>query len=295
MRIVINTPMGNIGSRVVAKLLQTHHQVVGLVRDAARASVLGGRGVETIIGSIDEPGAVRAACAQADALLWVTPPAYERPNFEDWIAEVARSAAKEAAAAGIRRTIIVSSAGAQAGPGAGPVGALRRVEETFLDALQDVIILRAAPFMENFLHHVATIASHGAIFSPLPAREPYPFVAIVDIADAATSLLCDPNARGSRIQGVHGPEAMDHVRAAAVISRALGRPVAYTEVSIEEAVASMRASGLPDHAVALLFQMYVAIRERRTATIERADDVIVGRTSLDEFTRSALAPIIVPQ
>jgi uncharacterized protein YbjT (DUF2867 family) len=250
--------------------------------------------VEPIIGSIDEPGAVRAACAQADALLWVTPPAYERPSFEDWIAQVARSAAKEAQAAGVRRAIVVSSAGAQAGPGAGPVGALRRVEEAFLDALQAAIVLRAAPFMENFLHHVATIASHGAIFSPLPAREPYPFVATIDIADAATGLLCDANPRGSRILGVHGPEALDHVRAAVVISRVLGRPVAYTEVSIEQAVAIMRAAGLPAHAVALLSRMYVAIREGRTATIERASDVIVGSTSLDEFTRSALAPVMGP-
>jgi uncharacterized protein YbjT (DUF2867 family) len=251
--------------------------------------------VETIIGSIDDPGAVCAACAQTDALLWVTPPAYERPNFEDWIAQAARSAAKEAAAAGVRRAIVISSAGAQAGPGAGPVGALHRVEEAFLDALQNVTILRAAPFMENFLNHVATITSQGAMFSPLPAREPYPFVATADIADVATGLLRDADARGSRIRGVHGPEAMDHVRAAAVISRALGRAVAYTEVSIEQAVASMRFAGLPDHVVALLSRMYVAIRDGRTPTIERAADVIVGRTSLDEFTRSALAPVVGPQ
>src|SRR5258708_2352181 len=152
-------------------------------------------------------------------------------DFREWAKQIAQAAAGAVKSNGVKRVVVLSSIGAQHGPGSGPIGALLDVENLFKDAAPDVTILRAGFFMENFLNYVPTIASTGQIFAPLPAEVKVPMVATRDIGKKAADILLDTGWSGFRIVGVHGPEDLDQIQAAQIVGEGIGRPVQYVEVT----------------------------------------------------------------
>jgi len=292
MKVVVNTPAGNIGRVVVDALLEAKQDLVIISRHPEKVAEAVRRGARLVTGSIDDPEVLRVAFAGADALFWVTPPAYDRPDFIEWVAHTAHTAAAAATESQLKRVVLVSSAGAQGGPGSGPIGALLAVERAFNQAVPNVTILRAGPFMENFLNNVGTIAGAGSIYGPLLSAERYPYVATRDVGEKAAEALRDATWSGFRILGVHGPEDLDQTRAAQIIGEALGRPVAYVEVAVDQAKHSMRQAGMPSFLVDLLGQMYTAARERRTSVAEPRSSETTGRTSLLQFATEILKPAV---
>ncbi len=69
MRIFITGASGWIGSAAVDELLAGGHQVVGLARSDASAAALVAKGAEVHRGDLDDPDALRAGAADAEAVL----------------------------------------------------------------------------------------------------------------------------------------------------------------------------------------------------------------------------------
>jgi uncharacterized protein YbjT (DUF2867 family) len=292
VRIVVTTPSGHVGRVVVEQLLATGDDVVVTSRHPSRIVDAVARGARLVEGSIDDARVLATAFDGADALLWVTPPAYERADFVAWVARGAQSAAGVASARGVRRGVVLSSAGAQAGAGAGPIGALLAVETAFQRELPDVTVLRAGPFMENFLHDVATIAATSTIYAPLPATRADPYVATRDVAAAAVEVLRGRAWTGHRILGVHGPDDVSPSGAAAILGDAIGREVRYHEVTLDQTRHAMSGAGMPAHAVELMIEMYAAIRAGTIYLAEPRNAAMIGTTSFRQLARDVLAPAI---
>ena len=112
----------------------------------------------------------------------------------------AKQAAAAAKKASVRRAVVLSSAGAHSGPGTGPVGPARDMENEFEAALPAVVSLRPGIFMENFLQSIEMIAKAGQVFLPIPGGKRWPVVATADIADKAadgSSTVAGPDITGS--------------------------------------------------------------------------------------------------
>jgi nucleoside-diphosphate-sugar epimerase len=69
MRIFVTGATGWVGSAVVEDLIAQGHQVAGLARSAASADKLAARGAQVVRGSMEDIEALRAASAQADAVI----------------------------------------------------------------------------------------------------------------------------------------------------------------------------------------------------------------------------------
>ncbi len=108
------------------------------------------RGARLVEGSIDDPGVLDRALHTADALYWANPGTL-RPDYDAWSARTAQIAADAVKRNEVKRVAVLSSWGAQHGPGAGPVGVLLAVETAFRAAAPNVTILRSALFMEDFV------------------------------------------------------------------------------------------------------------------------------------------------
>jgi uncharacterized protein YbjT (DUF2867 family) len=252
MKIVVNTPAGNIGRRIVDQLLESKHEVSIISRHPSKVTDFIKRGAQLNEGSIDSPSVLDAAFKDADALLWLTPFAFDQPDYLAWARKTGAIGAMSAKHHGIQRVVLISSVGAQHDRGVGPIGCLPAIETAFAAAVPHVATLRAGSFMENYLQSVSSIAASGTIFGPHLAHKKIPMVATRDIAAKASELLQAKSWTGFRIVGVHGPEVLDQLQAAALISEGLGRPVKYVEVSITQAKQGMSGSGLPHHIVDLL-------------------------------------------
>ncbi len=291
MRITVNTPGGNIGRDLTQNLLDAGADVTIISRSPEKVADLVGRGARLVQGSIDEQAVLDEALKGADALFWLTPPA-GRPDYHEWAVLTARQAAATARRQGVSRVVLLSSVGAQSGPGTGPVGVMLAIEQLFAEHVPHTVSLRAGFFMENFFRSLDTLARDGVIYQPSPANKPFPLVATRDVAAVAAAELLDGSWTGHRIRGVQGPADLSYDQAAAILSEALGRPVKYVQVSVDQARQGMRGVGMPEFLVETFSEMYQAIVDGRMDASEPRTAETTTPTSLALFAREALAPAL---
>ena len=151
MKIVINTPAGNIGRIVANQLLNARKEIVIISRRPEKVTDLVKRGAQLVEGSIDDPAVLNRAFAGASGLFWITPFAFDQPDYLNWARKTCLSAAEAAKKNGINRVVLISSVGAQNETGVGPIACCAGFERAFAEVATHVTSLRAASFMENFL------------------------------------------------------------------------------------------------------------------------------------------------
>jgi uncharacterized protein YbjT (DUF2867 family) len=291
MSIVINTPTSNIGHALAVRLLDAGEHITVLSRDKKKVDALERRGGRVIEGSFEDPTLLAEALDDAESLFWLTPPP-ARPDYYHWAVRCAKQAAETAKKARVRRAIVLSSAGAHSGPGTGPVGPAREMENAFEAALPSVVSLRPGIFMENFLQSRDMIAKTGQIFLPIPGGKKWPLVATADIADKAAAWLLDRSWTGHHRVGVHGPKDLSAEEATAIISTELGKQVKCIEASPEQARGAMSSMGMPDFLVEIVLEMYGAYRDGRMDPAEPRTPDTTTPTTLAEFARTKLVPAI---
>ena len=112
-----------------------------------------------------------------------------------------------------------------------------------------VVRIRPTVFMENPLFRVgfASIAKTGTIRLPFGRAKTSP-VAAEDVAAAVEEILADPAPHIGRTYELTGPRSQDIAAMAAEVSAALGRPVGYTDVPLQEWIDDdLGPLGLPEH------------------------------------------------
>lgn len=290
MSIVINTPTGNIGSRVVEQLLVAGEKVTVLHRNPEKVRGLADRGVRVIEGSLDDAAALDQALEGAEALFWLTPPPFQ-PDFLTWAVAAAQQAAAAAKSHGVQRVVVLSSTGAHNGPNPDPVGILLAVEDAFRSALANVTVLRPGYFMENLLHSVETLAQ-GVLYHVFPRDTAYPLVATRDIGDKAAEVLLDRAWTGHRLFGVHGPAHFSHDDMVGILSEELGHPVRYEQVTDEQLRQGMLDSGMPLFLADLYTELYRRGREGYLEAAEPRTAETTTPTTFREFIREGLRPAI---
>ena len=152
--------------------------------------------------------------------------------------EVTPDIIRTAAAAGVSRIVLLSSLDAEHADADSP---LRVCEEALLDTGVASAILRPTWFFDNF-----TTGSFAGMVSAGDLRLPagdgrIPFVDVRNIADFAVAAMAADGPTG--ILDLTGPEAINHTEVAEALTIALGYPVTYHDVSIDEFVARMAERG----------------------------------------------------
>jgi uncharacterized protein YbjT (DUF2867 family) len=292
LKIVVNTPAGNIGRVVVDRLLGANEEVAIISRHPEKVADLVKRGARVTEGSIDDPSVLDRALEGAAALFWLTPIAFDQPDYLSWARRTGQLGADAAKRHGVGRVVLISSVGAQHASGIGPIGCLPAIEASFKEAASRVTSLRPGSFMENLLNNVGTIASAGTIFGRYPAAKKIPMVATRDIAEKAVDCLQDERWSGFRVIELHGPEDLDQTGAAQIISEGIGRPVKYVEVTSDQARQGMLAAGMPSFFVDLLDDMYTGLHEGRMDRTQPRSAETTTSTTLLEFSRQVLKPAV---
>ncbi|RKH17911.1 NmrA family transcriptional regulator [Corallococcus praedator] len=291
MSIVINTPNGNIGRPLVEKLLKAGRQVTLISRNPEKVADLVKQGAKLVQGSIDEKATLDAALQGAEALFWLSPP-LARPDFITWAQDAGKQAAALVKAHGVKRVVVLSSVGAQTGPGTGPVSVLKPVEEAFKAAAPHVTSLRAGFFMENLLRDVQGIAHAGALYTATPPDKAFPMVAVADIASKAAEVLLDASWTGHRNLGVHGPKDLTYAEVATILTQSLGRPVKHVQVRVADLHSGMTNAGVPTWMADAFAEMYQALVDGRMDPAEPRSKDTTTPTTLAQFASTVLKPVV---
>lgn len=220
---------GQQGGAVAHAALAKGHRVRVLARepDGDRAKQLAGKGAEIVVGDLDDPASVTAGAAGADT-------AFLMGNFYETGADgeirQGMAAANASQAAGVGHLIYSSVASANKKTGIPHFDSKYRVEEHI--ATMDIPHTISAPvaFMENLVSPWS-IGSlfEGKLAFGLPPTRTNQMIALADIGAFVASLV-------ERREAVFGKrfdiasDQLDGATQAAVLSRAIGRPIVYEEV-----------------------------------------------------------------
>jgi hypothetical protein len=207
---------------------------------------------------------VAAATRGAEAVFWVHPDDWSRPDPD---ADAERTGEGLAAAMRqnrIPRVVFQSSIGAELRQGAGFIDGLARVEQR-LDAARDetgaaLLHLRCGMFMTNLLMDLGTLRA-GRLTTTRPLEDPMPWVDPHDIAAVATGRLLAGDWAGRQVQAVHGPADLTWPEAAAALSAATGVPITAQQLTDDEQRAVFREAGLSEVAIEGILGMAAGKRE----------------------------------
>ncbi|QEH34988.1 NAD(P)H azoreductase [Aquisphaera giovannonii] len=291
--IVVTTPTGQIGRRVLAGLAAAGEPVRAVARDRGRLEA--GHppgGIEVVEGSHGEPAIARKALDGAEAVFWCVPPDLSAPDAREHYLRYGRALADALAAPGstVRRVVLVSSGG-RGRAKVGAIAAVHAVEELLERTGVHLRSLRAGAFMENMLHQLEPLRHQGAFYYPIDGDFAVPVCATRDIGDIAVGLLRDRSWTGQAGPAVHGPADLSMNDLARIMTEVLGRPIRYQQVPEAAYEASLVEHGASEGFARSLVAMWREIAAGLHAADPRTPESTTP-TTFEAWCREVLKPAI---
>lgn len=289
MTIVVTTPTGHVGSRVVRLLLQAGVRPRVLVRDPARLDEATRARVDVRRGDLTDAGFVREAVRGVRTVFWVDPTPHATADPIEVSLRTAAPLVEAARARDVARVVLLSSVGAEKRHGVGHIDALAGIEEQLDATGVDVLHLRCAYFFTNLLLDLEGL-SRGVLTTAFGPDDPMPWVDPRDIGDVVAARLLSDAWQGRVVQAVHGPEDLTFRQVARILTEALGRPVRLNPVSDDATRDALRAAGLPASAVEGIVGMTTGSRD---LVPEQSRDLLTTTpTPLSGWAHAQLRPLL---
>jgi len=291
MKILITTPTGNIGRRVLVELLALEFSVRVIARNPSRLPEEIREQVEIVRGSADDAATLRRALDGVEALFWCVPTeSLQETNVRGYYERFAHAGSRAIREAGTPRIVTISAGGKGLARNAGPISGLHAMEDILNQSGTAIRHLRRAAFMENFLLQAQQICEQGILSYPMPGDVAISMVAAKDIADVALRWLARRDWAGIMGVAVHGPEDLSYNHAAAIIELVLERPVRYREMSADDYVRNLVRSGASVHYAHRQTSMFAELTRGITRAEPRTPESTTP-TTLSAWTESELLPI----
>ncbi len=265
MTYLITGATGDVGARVVDRLVERGERPRVFVRDEAKARARFGESVEVSVGDLGQRGSLRTAMQGADAVLLITS-GPQIPMLDD----LAACAAKDA---GVGHMVKLSSLDVEQSLA---IGAWHERGEAAIRASGvPFTFLRPSGFMTNLLAWADSIRTEGVVrTSTGDGRRA--FIHSDDIAAAAMRALTSQEYVGKAL-ALTGPEALSFAEVATKIGAAIGRQLRYEGLSDDEARRRFRATGASVEETEAHVELWRAIREGRLGMTTDVVEHMLGR------------------
>jgi uncharacterized protein YbjT (DUF2867 family) len=236
--IVVTASTGRQGRAAATALLEHRWPVRALVRDpdSAGAAELAAAGAEVAVCDLDDAAAVKAALGGAHGL-FLYQPGFMSPELTPGLgpdSELTRGRTVISAALSAGIGHLVYSSGLGANLGLSPLYAPKQaLEQQLSTSGVPFTIIRPVGFMENYAGPGRGLQPDGTIRTPAPPHIVEQLIAVRDIGAFAAIAFADPDRYAGKAFELAGDE-LTVPRIAAAMTTALGRPVRYSQIPIEE-------------------------------------------------------------
>lgn len=275
MKYLVFGATGNIGSRVTRRLIDAGSRPSVFVRDAAKARSLFGDQVDVHTGDLEAPdGSLVAALDGVDGTFLLT----DGPNLQDQDRAISSAAAQ----AGVQHIVKLSTLDVTTGVGTGPWHAAGEV--AVRESGVTSTFIRAGGFMSNALSWSYPIRSAGILRSSTGEGK-IAFIHPDDIAAVAAAVLI-AREHDDQTMVITGPEALSYREMVAIIGNAIGKPIAFAELSDQQAYADAVQWGGEGPYVDALVDIWRAVRQGRLDTVTDGVHQVIGREPIP-FTQWA--------
>jgi uncharacterized protein YbjT (DUF2867 family) len=280
--------VGGVGGAVVALLRQRDLPVRALVRrDDARAAALRALGAEVVVGDLtqaDEVARAMAGCRRLYFGMSVSAPYLEATVIAAAVARVQGDL--EVFVNISQMTVSQMSLTAMTDS---PQQRQHWLGEQVLNwSGLPVVHVRATVFLQNFFFlawAAESIARDGTIRLPFGTGHTSP-VDVRDVAEVIATILAQPAAHLGKVYELTGPRSQDLQALAAEYAAALGRPITYVDVPLEQwRDQELHRRQLPDHVFEHLLTMAHLHAANRYDRLTHDVETIIGRpaTSVRDF------------
>lgn len=137
------------------------------------------------------------------------------------------------------------------------------------------VVLRPNWFTDNFVNYWKPGIDAAGVIAVPAADGKSSFIDVRDIADSAAAALTTDRFDGKAFN-ITGPEALGYDEAAALISDAIGRPVAYQAVDDDTFVGNLVGAGVPEVYARFLASIFYPVREGWTAVVTEDVRTLTG-------------------
>ncbi len=257
--IVTTTPTGNVGSQLLAELLNDGTEPLRIiVRDPSRLDDAVRDRVQVITGSHDDPAVLDRALDGAHGLFWLIPPSMRARSAEEYYLSFTRPAVEAIRRHQVGHVVGISSAGRNWPHPAGLLSAAHAMDAELERSGAAYRSLGMPFYMENLLRPLPQMLSEGVLSLPLSPEGPLPTIATQDIAATAARLLLDRSWEGTEQISVFGPDHLTPNEMVKTISDVLGSRVTFKQADLEQVTASSIQRGTSEDMARDFAEMYQA-------------------------------------
>ncbi|MFC8246260.1 NmrA family NAD(P)-binding protein [Streptomyces chartreusis] len=281
---VLITGAGGVG-RLVIENLRAHDVPVRVMvrRDDDRAAELRRFGADVVLGDLTRPETVAAGLGGIGRMYFAMPVSRDHLLAATVVATVAKECGTLEALVGMSQ-MTVSQMTATSTDESHQQRLHWLAEQVLNWSGLPVIHIRPTSFLDNPLFTslaAQSIKRDGTLALPFGAGRTSP-VAVGDVARVAATVLRDPRGHIGNVYELTGPRTVDMGEMAESFSRALGRPITYTDVPLEQWRTQVLAGlGLPPHIEEHIVTMCRLHQENR---YDRATDDIARLTGIPAQT-----------
>jgi uncharacterized protein YbjT (DUF2867 family) len=283
---------GNIGSVITKKLLEKGEKVRVVGRNSGRLQQYVHRGAEEFVADVKDAEALTRALTGARAAFLMLPPDMTSPDYRAEQEAESNAISVAARNSGLQYAVNLSSIGAQAPTGTGPILGVRDAEKK-LNAVErlNVLHLRPAFFMENHLSSVEMIQMLGIFGGALKPDLKIPMIATRDIGAYAAERLLKLDFSGKQTQELLGERDLHMAEVATIISRAIGKPdLRYLQFTYEQVEQALVQMGLAAKTAAYFIEMFQGLNNGIVAGLDPRNGTNTTATSLETFVKEVFAP-----
>jgi uncharacterized protein YbjT (DUF2867 family) len=283
---------GNIGSVITKKLLEKGEKVRVVARSAGRLQQYVHKGAESFVADVRDAEALTKALTGVRAAFLMMPPGMTSPDYRADQELESYAIAMAARNSGLQYAVNLSSIGAHAPAGTGPILGQHDCERK-LNAVEklNVLHLRPAYFMENHLSAVEMIQMMGIFAGALRPDLKIPMIATQDIGEYAAERLLNLDFSGKQMQELHGERDLSMSEVASVISRAIGKSdLRYLQFTYEQVEQALVQMGISAKTAGSFIEMFQGINNEIVAGLEPRSAANTTATSIETFVREVLAP-----
>jgi (4-alkanoyl-5-oxo-2,5-dihydrofuran-3-yl)methyl phosphate reductase len=273
---------GNIGGRVVERLLARGERTRVFVRDADKATRRYGDRVDVCVGDLGDAATLPRAVEGADVVFLVT----SGPD----LAEKDKHAADVAKSAGVELLVKLSTEDVSSGIGTGIWH--QEGEAAIRNSGIGFAFVQPSGFMDNFLKWAGTIRADG-VARCAAGSGAMPFIHSDDIADVAVAAMTRPQYAGQSLP-ITGPDALSFADMTAKVGAVTGRRLRFESLSDDEERQQQAAWGSPQALIEARLSIFQGIREGRLAAVTGNVAAVLGHEaiSFDQWAQQNAAAFV---